>query len=82
MDITMVFGTIVVGSNPAGSAKYKQLRAVYVLCARASDINHSRTGFEALLPYLRVILITSKWEGGTDRVTVEKCTHGPTGSAN
>jgi hypothetical protein len=31
----------------------------------------SRAGFEAVLPYFCVILITKKWETGTDPVGVE-----------
>ncbi len=38
---------------------------------RASDLRHLRAGFEAVLSYLRRILVLSKWETGTAAVSRE-----------
>ena len=57
-----------VGSNPTVSVRIKMSvpkGAIFIERKRRSALRHFCVGFEALLPYLRMIPIVSKWERGT-----------------
>ena len=64
-------------SNPAPCLK-TAFMAVLFLCAGETAGEHFRVGLEARLSIFSILLATKKSNRGTDRVTVEKCTHGPT----